>query len=167
MADAKNDPIPKDAPEQSDSPPPLNSPEFKDAKTKLENKLLTRLTKADLFEKHILLSEASPSLHSTQAKLIQQKVADSLNKKISHRPTEQELLEKNILRSGTKVSSSLQGTQQQLRRERLGNDLSSKLQQRPRKDSLIQQNIIQELTDVEETTAEPTNNEKSEKSSQL
>jgi len=106
---------------------------LKENKTQLENKLLSRLTKQELLEKRILLSEAAPSLHSAQS---------AVAAKLEMRPTTEELRQKNIWKGDKNVSPQLIDAQTALERKKKEDDIGRKLASRPTVQDLVEQHIL-------------------------
>ncbi|KAI1341194.1 hypothetical protein F5Y15DRAFT_414313 [Xylariaceae sp. FL0016] len=68
-------------------------------KNSLEHHLKERPERSELVDRNILpASTAAPSLQEKQNELAKHMRADSLNKKISHRPTPEALMEGGVLR---------------------------------------------------------------------
>lgn len=73
------------------------------------------------------------------------RLRDHLDRKLQHRPTSEELVERNILKANTgKVSGSLQAQQQQLKKQQVLDGLSKRLSSRPTILQLQQQHILDE-----------------------
>ncbi|KAK7738574.1 hypothetical protein SLS53_006095 [Cytospora paraplurivora] len=69
-----------------------------DRRGSLEKQLLQRPGKAELIEKNILpASSAAPGLLAQQKELQKHMRADSLNEKIAHRPSPDDLIKKGVL----------------------------------------------------------------------
>ncbi|KAK9899061.1 hypothetical protein P389DRAFT_43008 [Cystobasidium minutum MCA 4210] len=64
-----------------------------------------------------------------------------LEKLISHRPDERELVEKNIMKD-TKVAPALQAHQEELKRAQLENKLDNAIKHRPQADELVKGGIL-------------------------
>ncbi|KAI0015706.1 RPEL repeat protein [Xylariomycetidae sp. FL0641] len=69
-----------------------------DRKNSLEQRLKQRPDRAELVDKNILpASAAAPSLQEKQKELAKHMRADSLNDKISHRPSPEKLMKEGVL----------------------------------------------------------------------
>jgi len=112
---------------------PFSFQHLADEKSRLENKLLSRLTKQDLLERKILISESAPSLHHAQF---------MLSSKIRSRPSTDELRARNIWKGQKNVSPSLHEVQSSLERKLAVDELEKKLTQRPTVQELLDQNIL-------------------------
>jgi len=132
-------------------------------KLRLENKLVTRLTRGELLERNILLSEVSPTLQATQRALNHKKMSDTLSRKLEKRPTHEQLQQRNILKTTKTVSGSLQLNQQLLMKQQLENNLSNKLSSRPSLDQLMNKHIIH----IREESPEEFNESQEQKSDSI
>ncbi|KAI8581718.1 hypothetical protein K450DRAFT_230843 [Umbelopsis ramanniana AG] len=71
--------------------------------------------------------------------------AEKLDAFLSHRPDQQELVEKNILKD-PKIAPSLQQHREELAKRQIEDSLRHKIEARPKKEDLVEHNILKNTT---------------------
>jgi hypothetical protein len=80
---------------------------------------------------------------NTRRPSVDQDTVAKLEKRLSTRPEQNELIERNILKDGS-VAPALQATKEKLQRSQLENKLEHALQQRPKPEELVKEGILKE-----------------------
>jgi hypothetical protein len=86
-------------------------------------------------------SNVADSLQAAKTSLEQEKKRESLGRKVSTRPSKDQLAQQNILKD-TKLAPALQSATESLQQEQKKDSLERKLESRPTKDDLVDHNIM-------------------------
>ncbi|KAH7908415.1 hypothetical protein BJ138DRAFT_1157659 [Hygrophoropsis aurantiaca] len=83
------------------------------------------------------MSDTQPRAPERRGSSLDQETVESLERRLSHRPDKDELMDRNILKDDS-VAPALQAAKEKLQRSQLEDKLSHALQQRPKPEELME-----------------------------
>ncbi|KAI9014960.1 hypothetical protein BC832DRAFT_516557, partial [Gaertneriomyces semiglobifer] len=109
----------------------------------LEDLFASRPQREDLVNRNILRPDnISGAIAGAQDQLKKHIIENNLKDKLQHRPSPNELVEHNILKSTPNTAMSIQAAQDELKKHLIEGQLNHALSSRPTADDLVEQNIL-------------------------